>query len=59
MFGDRKTITIHGFTDPTEAFEAYKELKEAEIKRVADYYSDYIPQQLYNALYNWQVDIND
>lgn len=59
MFGDRKTITVHGFTDPTEAFETYKELKEQEIKRVADYYSDYIPQQLYDALYNWQVNIND
>ena len=59
MFGDRKTITVHGFTDPVEAFEAYKELKEQEIKRVADYYNEYIPQQLYDALYNWQVDIND
>ena len=59
MFSESKIITEHGFTNTTEAFEAYKRLKEQEIKRVAEYYKQYIPQQLYDALYNWQVEIND
>lgn len=59
MFGDKKLITRHGFTSIEDAFFAYKELKENEIKKVADYYQQYIPNELYKALYNWEVEIND
>jgi len=59
MFGSKKLITRHGFTTIEDAFIAYKELKEEEIKRVADYYQQYIPNVLYEALYSWEVEIND
>ena len=59
MFDNKKQIKQHGFTTINDAFLAYKEIKEQEIKRVADFYQQYIPQELYNALYNWEVEIND
>ena len=42
-----------------EAFNTYKEAKEDNIKRVADYYKNQIPIKLYNAMYNWEVEITD
>ena len=59
MFGDKKQIRRHGYSTIEDAFYAYKELKEQEIKRVADYYQQYIPQELYEALYEYEVEIDD
>ena len=42
-----------------EAFNAYKNAKENEIKRIADQYKYLIPDNLYIALYNYEIDIND
>lgn len=42
-----------------EAFEVYKYYKEKNIKQVADYYKDKIPQKLYIALYNYEIEITD
>ena len=42
-----------------EAFEVYKYYKEKNIKEVADYYKDKIPSKLYQAMYKYEVDIND
>jgi hypothetical protein len=42
-----------------EAFESYKKFKEQNIKEAADYYKDKIPSKLYNAMYNYQVEITD
>ena len=42
-----------------QAFYAYKVFKENEIKRIADLYKQYLPQQLYDAMYNYEVEIND
>ena len=42
-----------------EAFNSYKIAKENNIKRVADYYKNKIPQKLYEALYNYKVEITD
>ena len=42
-----------------DAFNAYKESKEANIKQVADYYKDNIPNKLYEAMYNYEVEITD
>ena len=42
-----------------EAFLTYKKFKENYIKEVADEYKDLIPIELYNAMYNYKVDIND
>lgn len=52
-------ISINKFNTPEEAFYAYKEAKELYIKEVADEYIDYIPLNLYEAMYNWTIDIND
>ena len=49
-----------GYYDTQEkAFEIYKYYKEKNIKEVADYYKEQIPQVLYNALYNYEVEIDD
>lgn len=42
-----------------KAFEVYKQFKENYIKQLADYYKDLIPQILYDALYNYIVEITD
>ena len=42
-----------------DAFESYKEFKEKYIKEVADYYKNLIPNKLYNALYNYEIEITD
>lgn len=42
-----------------EAFLNYKQFKENNIKQTADKYKDLIPQKLYEALYKYEVEIND
>ena len=42
-----------------EAFNAYKTAKENNIKRVADDYKGEIPNKLYEALYNYSINITD
>lgn len=44
---------------PKQAFKIYKEFKESNIKEVADFYKEQIPEKLYRALYNYEVEIND
>lgn len=53
-----KTIREEFFTIE-EAFLFYKFHKERIIKEVADEYKDKIPQKLYDALYNYVIEIND
>ena len=49
-----------GLYDTVEqAFEVYKQFKEKHIKEVADHYKDQIPEKLYQALYNYEVEITD
>lgn len=47
------------YNTANKAFEAYKRAKEDYIKEVADEYKDIIPVELYKAMYNYVVDIND
>lgn len=47
------------FEDVTSAFLAYKECKEGEIKRLADKYKGEIDESVYQALYNYEVEIDD
>lgn len=54
-----KTIQIGTFNNIEDAFNAYKNYKENHIKSIADYYRDKIPDHLYIALYNYEIDIND
>ena len=60
-FEENKTKRKHlGLYDTKEqAFEVYKEFKEKNIKEVADYYKGRIPDKLYDALYNYEVEIDD
>lgn len=44
---------------PFQAFYTYKIFKEKYIKQVADEYKDKIPQKLYEAMYKYEVEIND
>ena len=54
---NRKYLGLHN--TPEEAFQAYKQFKETYIKQIADEYKDKIPQRLYDAMYNWTVEIDD
>ena len=42
-----------------DAFNAYKQFKEAEIKQIAEEYKDRIPDKLYEAMYDYKVEITD
>ena len=57
--GKKTTKYLGCFDTPDEAFEAYKRAKEDYIKEVADEYKDKIPAELYKAMYDYRVDIND
>lgn len=54
-----KKIHLGYYNTPEEAFNAYKQFKEQYIKQVAEYYKNLIPTELYNALYNYKVEITD
>ena len=45
--------------EPFKAFTAYKSFKENYIKKVADEYKELIPIELYEAMYRYEVEIND
>ena len=56
----KKTLKKLGrFDTPEEAFEVYKQAKEEYIKEVADEYKDKIPAKLYEAMYAYEVSIDD
>lgn len=42
-----------------KAFNVYKEFKEKNIKKVAEHYKEQIPYELYQAMHNYRVEIND
>ena len=52
-------IKIFPLDRPFQAFTCYKNFKEKYIKEVADEYKKLIPNKLYEALYNYKVEIND
>ena len=62
----RSVISIKGvqnhlgyFKTYQEAFRAYKTAKENYIKEVADKWKDQIDPRVYEAMYNYQVEITD
>ena len=59
--GKRKNKYLGQFStnESLQAFLVYKEFKENYIKEVADEYKNLIPQKLYEALYRYEVEIND
>lgn len=55
----KKHLGYFPLNRPFQAFYTYKTFKENYIKQVADEYKDIIPQKLYEALYKYEVEIND
>ena len=47
------------YNTPQEAFDAYKIAKEENVKQVADHYKNQIPKKLYEAMYRYEVCIDD
>ena len=50
---------IGSYDTPEEAFQAYKETKEYIVYHTAEELKEYIPEQLYEAMYNYQVEIDN
>jgi len=57
--GFGKTKHLGCFSTAKEAFLAYKTYKEATIKQVVNEYKHQLDVRAYNALLNYEVDIND
>ena len=57
--GERNSIHLGAYNTPEEAFHAYKVAKEEYIKEIADKWKDKINPKVYEALYNYQVEITD
>ncbi len=55
----RKTRNLGYYSTPEEAFNIYKQFKEKYIKEIADHYKDRVPSHLYNAMYNYKIEIDD
>ena len=47
------------FTTELEAYNAYKTAKESFVKEQAEKWKDKIDERAYNALMNYQVEIDD
>ena len=57
--GNGKAMYLGVFETPKQAFQVYKQAKEDYIKEVAEEYKGKIDNRLYEALMNYEVDIND
>ena len=59
--GKKKKKSLGYYNTPEEAFLVYKNFKENYIKQVDDeyYLQNKIPKKVYNALYNWIIEIDD
>jgi hypothetical protein len=57
--GHGGNVYLGTFDTETEAFNAYKIAKESYIKEVANEYKNKIPQKLYDAMINYEVEIGD
>ena len=57
--GKSKQEYLGHYDTEEKAFEAYKYYKEKNIKDVADYFKGQIPDKLYQALYTYEVEIDD
>ena len=55
----KKVINLGYFSTPEEAFNAYKEAKEAYIKSLAEKWKDKIDPRVYEALMKYRVEITD
>lgn len=55
----KKTVYLGRFNNELDAFLTYKTFKENYIKEVADEYKELIPKKLYDAMYRYEVEIDD
>ena len=58
-FGIGRQKYLGSFRTPEEAFQVYKEAKEKHIKELADKWRDKIDPRVYEAMYNYKVEITD
>jgi hypothetical protein len=56
---NNKSTDLGSYRTPEEAFQAYKTAKEQYIKEVADKWKGLISDEVYQAMYNYQVEITD
>lgn len=54
-----EVIHLGNFDTPEEAFQTYKQAKEAYIKEVANKWKDQIDPRVYEALMRWEINITD
>ena len=57
--GKQERLGLFPINKPFQAFTVYKNFKEKYIKEVADEYKDMIPKKLYEAMYKYEIEIND
>ncbi|MFQ9297875.1 MAG: AP2 domain-containing protein [Clostridia bacterium] len=57
--GESKGKHLGIYETQEKAFEVYKYYKERNIKEVADYFKEHIPQRLYDGMYKYEVEITD
>lgn len=56
---DGKKNHLGRYETPELAFLAYKEFRESYIKRCAEDHKDLMPNEIYDALLAWKIDVND
>lgn len=56
---DKKTVLIGEYNTEKEALKNYIKYKECAIKALAKRYKNHIPNELYNALMSYQIDLSD
>lgn len=56
---DKSRVSLGVFDTPEEAFQAYKIAKEKRIAEVADKWKGKITEEVYQAMYNFKIEIND
>ena len=54
-----KNIKLGAYETVEAAFTRYKEYKEDFIKDIAEQHKDKIPDKIYQAMMNWQIEITD
>ena len=59
VFKNKEYYHLGAYNTSEEAFQAYKIAKEEYIKEVADKWKGKITEQVYQAMYNYQVEITD
>lgn len=58
-YAAEKSKSLGTYNNIDEAFSAYKKYKEKLIKEAADKFKNKIPKKLYDAMYNYKVQITD